>query len=81
MRGGSQGRSGGAWPFSFYACCRRKCAAHWAERAKGRCSILNPLPHRFVLVPTEDPVSPYRYQAPDRRKILTAHSKPAIDPA
>jgi len=33
------------------------------------------------VVPTEDPVSPYRHQAPDRRKILTAHSKTAADPA
>lgn len=33
------------------------------------------------MVPTEDPVSPYRHQAPDRRKILTAHSKTAVDTA
>jgi len=32
------------------------------------------------VVPTEDPVSPYRHQAPDRRKILTANPK-AADPA
>jgi len=32
------------------------------------------------VVLTEEPVSSYRHQAPDRRKILTAHSKTA-DPA
>jgi len=33
------------------------------------------------VVLTEDPVSPYRHQAPDRRKTLTAHSKTAAEPA
>jgi hypothetical protein len=33
------------------------------------------------VVLTEDPVSPCRHQAPDRRKILTANSKTAPDQA
>lgn len=77
----SYGRSGGAWPFSFCASCRRKCAARRAGRAKGRSSNLNPLPYCFVRGPDRRPGLAPSAQAPDRRKILTAYSKTAVDPA
>ncbi|SDA66776.1 hypothetical protein SAMN02927914_02080 [Mesorhizobium qingshengii] len=44
-----------------------------------RSSNLNPLPYFFVRGLTDDPVSSYRHQTPDRRKILTTSSKPAVD--